>query len=86
MAPERAESYHESVEDRLFFNERIWPCHAGGHWWRVEAVELLGGLYGFNESALGNAATKWGARRKIRRHKRQFLREAREAEGKGSES
>ncbi|HET7455437.1 MAG TPA: hypothetical protein VFJ76_07950 [Solirubrobacterales bacterium] len=62
----------------IFFSERIWPCHAGGYWWAVECIDIeaIHGKDGFNESALGTAGFKWSARRKIKRYKRQFLREA----------
>lgn len=66
----------------FFFCERIWPCHAGGYWFRVEAitVQAIATGKGFNETALGTSSTKLGARWKLRRWKRQLTREAAEQE------
>lgn len=67
-----------SGSTEVFFADRIWPCHAGGYWWTIECVHIdaFHGPDGFNESALGTAPFKWLARRKIKRYKKQFLREA----------
>lgn len=64
----------------LFFSERVYPCHAGGYWWAVESVDVpalvsdteLHADHIFNETALGTASTRWGARRKIKRAKREM--------------
>jgi len=48
----------------------------GGGWaWYVEAV----GANRFSRQALGHAATRWGAWRKVKKHRRQWISEAREA-------
>jgi hypothetical protein len=65
------------VED-VFFSDSMQRSHTGGWSWRVECVTLSAFRRrgGFNESALGETATKWGARRKIRHWRRRFLLEA----------
>lgn len=65
------------MSGQMFFSESISPCHAGGYWWGIEALEILdGGDFGFSESAGGAVAFKWLARRKFRHYKRQFTKEA----------
>jgi hypothetical protein len=60
----------------LFVSERIRPCHAGGYWVSAEAIKVAGGTVKSVGSALGTAHTKWGARRKLRRYKREFASKA----------
>lgn len=72
----------ERMEDHLFFSERIWPCHAGGCWWRVEAISFRpDGSLGFRKVAIDRASVKWLARRKINSYKRRLTRLAREVDG-----
>lgn len=61
----------------VFFSEQITST-PGGYHWRIECVHIdaFHGPDGFNESAGGAATFKWIARRKIRRWKKRFLREA----------
>lgn len=58
---------------RVFFAEQISRCHAGGYWFDVEGIVFNAGLAESVGSALGQTETKWGARRKIRKHKREIL-------------
>lgn len=60
----------------LFVAERIWPCHAGGYWFSVEGIVFNAGIPRTVGSALGTTATKWGARRKLRRYKQKFAQTA----------
>jgi hypothetical protein len=77
MPPSPKEAETVTARD-VFFSEDIRPCHAGGYWWDIEGVTgaAFKGRDGFNESAGGQTATKWGARRKLRKYKRRFLRTA----------
>lgn len=69
--------YYEPIEDRLWYQERIWPCHAGGYYWRVEVLELLPGpAYGFDEVAMATAPVKWIARWRLRRAGRRLRAQA----------
>lgn len=65
------------IAPELFVAERVWPCHAGGYWFSVEGIVFNAAIAETVGSALGTAATKWGARRKIRRYKREFAETAR---------